>query len=555
MKIFRQKKSTADCGRQEQLAVRTSVPGSATSTPNGTQSPVRTHAQRSFDDQTVRRTVNLIREFKQNVRQYMILLKEDVSQPIFINRKCSALLARTDDTEVERFREKILTLVVDINRMTHKRSADSARYFLKNIGIYAQKDKVNFRNYSAAPTPKKNTPRSPRASQSAKKTVKVKPTVNKSNSVPYNKKPMTHEEINAERIRSKRQNGRKAHKAKTLVDVALNQEEQKQRGYQDASNDRRRAFREEEEGIKALRQYLNNNYSTDNTTIHSPASPSTTPTPDVTKELTTKDLDMANRVRNWSAFPGFLQAWTLPTCRIYNIFSSYTNSVEIDNIVCLTNEQINDLRTDVEQTTDMKHGTTIFSYDVTEYRHINNIINVRIPVRKTTLHASAELIHQASTHGNISIDLTPDESWLRLNKTIHQITSVNVDRSHQFDETIRNGSLIYAYAIKMHGDYFLKTNLDFRLTPLDPAAMPSDIGSERLTCQIFPQSRLMHNSKSITVYNLRRCIIRCSCLAACMFMVLFFRRQIPNIIKGWHWASKSVCLLPHQLGTWASSLN
>jgi hypothetical protein len=208
-------------------------------------------------------------------------------------------------------------------------------------------------------------------------------------------------------------------------------------------------------------------------------------------------------------------------------FSSYFCQPIIQHRVSQTTPYENvetDVRTDVEKVAKLRHGTTLSTFTTSEQEIYETWFGkyvVPVPKHSGTYVMSDELVSQLTSHASIGAHVPLDECYERLSRAAHNIVSVNVGRVHTNKIPVRDGSVIYSFALKLDSMHTLHTEGLFRYRPNQTNSSPTVTGLEKSTSHPFQLSSPQPKSAALPITILSEIGRRCWSLVGATLLGLF----------------------------------
>lgn len=240
---------------------------------------------------------------------------------------------------------------------------------------------------------------------------------------------------------------------------------------------------------------------------------------------------------------------SLPSITLSPILPTRTATCVVKSTV-LTNDTA-DKRTDAEQATKLKHGTTISKSQIKNITESSLSLFGHKFLTHTTSSPSLEfvfsdeMVSQITSHANVGTHVPAAEAHERLVRAAQNITSVNVDRHHS-GLPVRDGSCIYAEALHNDSQSRLLNKGLFHHGPNQTGSTPTAIESGKSILPPFHLSSPQPVSTDSKTLRFGRGVQLCLLVVALISLGLLARTRISKTTFLWFAEFRSVLLLIRQ---------
>lgn len=216
----------------------------------------------------------------------------------------------------------------------------------------------------------------------------------------------------------------------------------------------------------------------------------------------------------------------------------------------LTND-IADKRTDAEQATKLKHGTTISKSQIKNITESSlSLFGCKFLTHTTSSPSlefvfSDEMVSQITSHANVGTHVPAAEAHERLVRAAQNITSVNVDRHHS-GLPVRDGSCIYAEALHNDSQSRLLNKGLFHHGPNQTGSTPTATESGKSILPPFHLSSPQPVSTDSKTLRFGKGVQLCLLVVALISLGLLARTRISKTTSLWFAEFKSALLLTRQ---------
>lgn len=240
---------------------------------------------------------------------------------------------------------------------------------------------------------------------------------------------------------------------------------------------------------------------------------------------------------------------SLPSIALSPILPTRTATCVVKSTV-LTNDTA-DKRTDAEQATKLKHGTTISKSQIKNITESSlSLFGCKFLTHTTSSPSlefvfSDEMVSQITSHANVGTHVSAAEAHERLVRAAQNITSVNVDRHHS-GLPVRDGSCIYAEALHNDSQSRLLNKGLFHHGPNQTGSTPTATESGKSILPPFHLSSPQPVSIDSKTLRFGKGVQLCLLVVALISLGLLARTRISKTISPWFAEFKSALLLIRQ---------
>lgn len=240
---------------------------------------------------------------------------------------------------------------------------------------------------------------------------------------------------------------------------------------------------------------------------------------------------------------------SLPSIALSPILPTRTATCVVKSTV-LTNDTA-DKRTDAEQATKLKHGTTISKSQIKNITESSLSLFGHKFLTHTTSSPSLEfvfsdeMVSQITSHANVGTHVPAVEAHERLVRAAQNITSVNVDRHHS-GLPVRDGSCIYAEALHNDSQSRLLNKGLFHYGPNQTESTPTATESGKSILPPFHLSSPQPVSTDSKTLRFGKGVQLCLLVVALISLGLLARTRISKTTSLWFAEFKSALLLTRQ---------
>jgi hypothetical protein len=240
---------------------------------------------------------------------------------------------------------------------------------------------------------------------------------------------------------------------------------------------------------------------------------------------------------------------SLPSIALSPILPTRTATAVVESTV-LTND-IADKRTDAEQATKLKHGTTISKSQIKNITESSlSLFGCKFLTHTTSSPSlefvfSDEMVSQITSHANVGTHVPAAEAHERLVRAAQNITSVNVDRHHS-GLPVRDGSCIYAEALHNDSQSRLLNKGLFHHGPNQTGSTPTATESAKSILPPFHLSSPQPVSTDSKTLRFGKGVQLCLLVVALISLGLLARTRISRTTSLWFAEFKSALLLTRQ---------
>lgn len=240
---------------------------------------------------------------------------------------------------------------------------------------------------------------------------------------------------------------------------------------------------------------------------------------------------------------------SLPSIALSPILPTRTATCVVKSTV-LTNDTA-DKRTDAEQATKLKHGTTISKTQIKNITESSlSLFGCKFLTHTTSSPSlefvfSDEVVSQITSHANVGTHVSAAEAHERLVRAAQNITSVNVDRHHS-GLPVRDGSCMYAEALHNDSQSRLLNKGLFHHGPNQTGSTPTATESGKSILPPFHLSSPQPVSTDSKTLRFGKGVQLCLLVVALISLGLLARTRIYKTTSQWFAESKSALLLIHQ---------
>lgn len=237
---------------------------------------------------------------------------------------------------------------------------------------------------------------------------------------------------------------------------------------------------------------------------------------------------------------------SLPSITLSPILPTQTATCVVSSTV-LTNDTA-DKRTDAEQATKLKHGTTISKSQIKNISESSlTLFGCKFLTHTTSSPGlefvfSDELVSQITSHANVGTHVPAAEAHERLVRAAQNITSVNVDRHHS-GLPVRDGSCIYAEALHNDSQSRLLNKGLFHHGPNQTGSTPTATESGKSILPPFHLSSPQPVSTDSKTLRFGKGVQLCLLVVALISLGLLARIRISKTTSQWFVEFKSALLL------------
>lgn len=240
---------------------------------------------------------------------------------------------------------------------------------------------------------------------------------------------------------------------------------------------------------------------------------------------------------------------SLPSIALSPILPTQTATCVVSSTV-LSNDTA-DKRTDAEQATKLKHGTTISKSQIKNISESSlTLFGFKFLTHTTSSPGlefvfSDEMVSQITSHANIGTHVPAAEAHERLVRAAQNITSVNVDRHHS-GLPVRDGSCIYAEALHNDSQSRLLNKGLFHYGPNQTGSTPTATESAKSILPPFHLSSPQPVSTDSRTLRFGKGVQLCLLVVALISLGLLARTRISRTTSLWFAEFKSALLLTRQ---------
>jgi len=240
---------------------------------------------------------------------------------------------------------------------------------------------------------------------------------------------------------------------------------------------------------------------------------------------------------------------SLPSVTLSPILPTRTATCVVKSTV-LTNDTA-DKRTDAEQATKLKHGTTISKSQIKNITESSlSLFGYKFLTHTTSSPSlefvfSDEMVSQITSHANVGTHVPAAEAHERLVRAAQNITSVNVDRHHS-GLPVRDGSCIYAEALHNDSQSRLLNKGLFHHGPNQTGSTPTATESQKSILPPFHLSSPQPVSTDSRTLRFGKGVQLCLLVVVLISLGLLARTRISKTTSLWFAEFKSALLLTLQ---------
>lgn len=237
---------------------------------------------------------------------------------------------------------------------------------------------------------------------------------------------------------------------------------------------------------------------------------------------------------------------SLPSITLSPILPTQTATCVVSSTV-LTNDTA-DKRTDAEQATKLKHGTTVSKSQIKNISESSlTLFGCKLLTHTTSSPGlefvfSDEMVSQITSHANVGTHVPAAEAHERLVRAAQNITSVNVDRHHS-GLPVRDGSCIYAEALHNDSQSRLLNKGLFHHGPNQTGSTPTATESGKSILPPFHLSSPRPVSTDSKTLRFGKGVQLCLLVVALISLGLLARTRICKTTSQWFVEFKSALLL------------